>query len=121
MDKILEDKPRENHALLLYYNTARMYKIILLTLLLLPLTYLGDTVLFKCQILIVKAVVDNITHGLIGLITWYIVYLRSSKSCCIFGHSSYEMLLSYFMASAIDVDHFLMAGSINLNVNILDN
>ncbi|XP_053500740.1 transmembrane protein 267 [Ictalurus furcatus] len=55
-----------------------------------------------------RAVLDNSVHGVIALWSWAIVIGLRKKS------DFYEVLLAGFLASAIDLDHFYMAGSLSL-------
>lgn len=89
---------------------------IFLTILIGFVSYLGDIGLKNGKIEIVRALADNLTHATVGGITWTVVivlsrqpifeYLRSITAC-------------FFMASLIDVDHFLVAFSMDINVNIV--
>ena len=68
---------------------------------------------------VTKAIFDNITHAAIGVITWintHHYFSRASTfSARIFCHS----ILCGFIASAIDVDHFITARSLHLKVPFL--
>lgn len=57
-----------------------------------------------------RAMLDNATHGLVGLWSWAIVIGLRKKS------DLYEVLLAGLLASLIDLDHFYMAGSLSLKV-----
>jgi hypothetical protein len=61
-----------------------------------------------------RAVVDNMTHGAIGLLSWHIVtaHLRDlslSMRVC-------EVLFCGLIASAVDLDHFAAARSFRIQV-----
>lgn len=60
-----------------------------------------------------RAVLDNSVHAAIALWSWAIVIGMRKKS------DFYEVLLAGFLASAIDLDHFYMAGSLSLKVSVL--
>lgn len=62
------------------------------------------------QHLWLRAVLDNATHGLVGLWSWAVVIGLRKKS------DLYEVLLAGLLASIIDLDHFYMAGSLSLKV-----
>jgi hypothetical protein len=62
----------------------------------------------------VRAVVDNMTHGAIGLLSWHIVTAH-------LGHLSLcmrlcEVLFCGLIASAVDLDHFAAARSLRIQV-----
>lgn len=62
----------------------------------------------------VRAVLDNMTHGAIGLLSWYIVTahlgdLSLSTRVC-------EVVFCGFIASAVDLDHFFAARSLRIQV-----
>lgn len=66
---------------------------------------------------VAKALLDNLTHGLIGYIVGCIVADEFKDRL-----SAYEQLLlstfCFFIASVIDVDHFIEAKSFNLHVSL---
>lgn len=75
---------------------------------------LADTVLtssFVQQHVWLRAALDNSVHGAIALWSWAIVIGLRKKI------DFYEVLLAGFLASAIDLDHFYMAGSLSLKVS----
>jgi hypothetical protein len=62
----------------------------------------------------VRAIVDNIIHGAIGLLSWHIVTthlgdISLSMRVC-------QVVFCGFIASAIDLDHFAAAGSLRIQV-----
>lgn len=59
-----------------------------------------------------RAALDNATHGLIGLWSWAVVIGLRKRS------DVYEVLLAGLLASIIDLDHFYMAGSLSLKVQV---
>ena len=59
-----------------------------------------------------RALLDNATHGLIGLWSWAIVIGLRKKS------DLYEILLAGLLASLVDADHFFMAGSLSLEAAV---
>ncbi|XP_022106605.1 transmembrane protein 267-like [Acanthaster planci] len=58
-----------------------------------------------------RAVVDNFTHGLVGLLSWAIVIETVLPSNC---HQLGEILLCGVLSSILDADHFIVAKSIYL-------
>lgn len=84
---------------------------------LIPLTtYLGDRVILTTSSslpLIVKCAVDNLTHLLVALFSYIYVICSQDfrkKELAVFAS------LCGVLASFIDVDHFIAAGSLNLKV-----
>lgn len=57
-----------------------------------------------------RALSDNAVHGVIGMWSWAIVIGVKKKT------DLREIILAGFLASVIDVDHFLLAGSLSLKV-----
>jgi hypothetical protein len=62
----------------------------------------------------VRAVVDNLTHGAIGLLTWHIVTAHLADLS--FTARLSEVMLCGLLASAIDLDHFAAARSFRIQV-----
>lgn len=66
---------------------------------------------------VLKAISDNLTHGIIGLVSYLIVVLEHRTNISI----TEQLLLittSFLLACTIDVDHFVMARSWKLVVNL---
>lgn len=63
-----------------------------------------------------KAFIDNCTHSLVAVISWLIVLLKCHLRSSLIINSVFELLLCGFMASIIDIDHFVMAKSFKLKV-----
>lgn len=57
-----------------------------------------------------RALSDNAVHGAIGMWSWAIVIGAKKKA------DWREIVLAGFLASVIDVDHFLLARSLSLKV-----
>ncbi|XP_020639261.1 transmembrane protein 267 [Pogona vitticeps] len=55
-----------------------------------------------------RALSDNTVHGVVGLWSWAIVIGLKKKS------DFTEVMLAGFLSSVIDVDHFILAGSLSL-------
>jgi hypothetical protein len=68
------------------------------------LVYLSDLTNVKVQLL--KAIVDNSVHGLVGLISGFIVTYPKLNIV--------ELALTAFFSSIIDIDHFIAARSLNI-------
>jgi len=58
-----------------------------------------------------RAFSDNAVHGILGMWSWAIVIGLRKKS------DFTEVTLAGFLASVIDLDHFLLAGSLSLKVS----
>lgn len=78
------------------------------------ISFLGDKGLQNGKTEIVRALSDNITHAAVGGISWTLVVVLARKS--IFENFS-RILACFLMASLIDVDHFIAAGSWDINVS----
>ena len=63
---------------------------------------------------IVKAIIDNLGHGLVAAFLWLVVvdYQLYIKNCL-------QVLLCCGLAMAIDIDHFIQARSLSLKVSFL--
>ena len=64
----------------------------------------------------VAAVIDNATHGFIGLCIWWTVTTQLPNA--LIGSRLQEIGLCGFFASVIDLDHFAAAKSLRLQVMI---
>ena len=59
-----------------------------------------------------RALTDNLVHGIVALLSWAAVLdFRFYKLQVM------EVLLSGFLGSAVDLDHFVAAGSVKLKVS----
>lgn len=73
---------------------------------------IGDFLVSSSDNRLAKSLADNVTHGVIGFLTWLLV-------CVHYVHvSAYVLLVESiacgFAASAIDLDHFIAARSLSL-------
>ena len=88
-----------------------------LELLLLSVSVLGDHLLFSLENSILKAISDNTTHILIGVISWFIIIYNVKTSLSGNIKTSFgELVVSGAISSLIDIDHFILARSIHLKV-----
>merc|ERR1712071_263780 len=80
---------------------------LILEMLLLCVCLLGDQLL--------KALSDNITHVLIGVLSWFIIIynVKTAVSENLQTHPS-QSAAAAAISSLIDIDHFIMAKSIHL-------
>uniref|UniRef100_A0A7G3AFZ1 Transmembrane protein 267 n=1 Tax=Lutzomyia longipalpis TaxID=7200 RepID=A0A7G3AFZ1_LUTLO len=94
---------------------AKIFKLkIFLSFLLCFVCILGDYLTNRSKSRsVTKALVDNTTHGLVGLICGFILVgpFRERLTTCE-AHSM--LLVAYLVASGIDADHFLEARSFKL-------
>lgn len=77
-------------------------------------SFLGDKGLQRGKTEIVRAISDNLTHATVGGITWTLVVVSAKKSVV---ENFSRILACFLMSSLIDVDHFIAAGSWDINVN----
>lgn len=89
----------------------------LLTTLLACICFTGDHVLQMSNTILSKAVVDSSTHCLVAILSWLIVLLKCHKRSTMLINSIFELLLCGFLATSIDVDHFIQARSLKLKVS----
>lgn len=64
-----------------------------------------------------RAVADNATHGIIGLLTWYIVTNKVTNMSV--ASRFWEIMGCGLIASGIDLDHFAAAKSFKIEVLLL--
>lgn len=64
-----------------------------------------------------RAIADNFTHGAIGAISWSLVALNIMTLPITLQQISIEIILCGSIASFIDLDHFVAAGSFYLKVS----
>lgn len=91
---------------LLFYLGTIIFTVVVSTL--------GDKVVaheYLGNFLWLRAAADNVTHGLVGLICW----MAACGPRC-FPASLREGILCGFIACALDVDHFVAAGSVKIEV-----
>lgn len=88
----------------------------LLTTLLACVCFAGDHILQISNTNLSKAVVDSSTHCLVAILSWLIVLLKCHKRSTMLINSIFELLLCGFLATSIDVDHFIQARSLKLKV-----
>lgn len=74
-------------------------------------SFIGDRLLQQ-KSEIIRAVGDNLTHASVGGLTWSLILILSKKG--ILKNLS-KIFLCFFIASFVDVDHFLLANSWRLH------
>jgi hypothetical protein len=77
-------------------------------------SFLGDKGLQNGKSEILRAISDNLTHAVVGGITWTLVIVLLKQSLI---ENVKNIVICFFMSSLIDVDHFITAGSWNINVS----
>ena len=92
--------------------------LLILEILLVGVCLVGDQLLTDLEDGLLKALSDNITHILIGVLSWFIIIynvktvlsenLQTSLAQCVAAAA---------ISSLIDIDHFIMAKSIHLEVD----
>uniref|UniRef100_A0A1B6CQP7 Transmembrane protein 267 n=1 Tax=Clastoptera arizonana TaxID=38151 RepID=A0A1B6CQP7_9HEMI len=75
---------------------------------------LGDKILEITSEEILRAFVDNSVHGIIAFISWLIIVLKSNKYKIYVINPYCDLLLSFIIGSAIDIDHFVLAKSFRI-------
>lgn len=74
--------------------------------------YILDVIFLTIQHRILRALVDNMAHGVIAFVSWCVVSEVLTRKDLADG------VLSAFIACALDVDHFIAARSFNLQVSV---
>lgn len=78
-------------------------------------SFMGDMSLKYVQTAVARAILDNLTHAVVGGLTWSLILILSKKS---FVQNLHNIFLSFALSSFIDMDHFLAARSWKLSVRI---
>lgn len=78
-------------------------------------SFMGDTSLKYVHTAVARAILDNLTHAIVGGLTWTLILILSKKS---FVQNLHDIFFSFALSSFIDLDHFLAARSWKLNVRI---
>ncbi|XP_066147476.1 transmembrane protein 267 [Euwallacea fornicatus] len=74
----------------------------------------GDHLVTLCGAPFLKALSDNLTHAVIGGLSWSICYFNRQKSLAETRYGFIEILSCTVLSSLIDLDHFLSAKSLSL-------
>jgi len=90
-----------------------LWRIVFAEICLFSVCVLGD-ILSQNQngLPIMRALFDSATHGLVGIIAWFIAIDNGSLSV----QSSKEIILCGVLAAIVDLDHFIAARSLSLDV-----
>lgn len=84
-----------------------------LTLLIVVVAIGGDYVVETSRSPVLKAVSDNLVHGLIGGLSWMVYCVKRRKSQL----GLLEVVLCTLLSSLIDLDHFVAAKSVLIKVS----
>lgn len=87
----------------------------ILTLCIAASAIIGDVLVDYSDIKIVKALVDNCTHAIIGGFTWTLI--QTYRKNDIYTNAFLEIFICTAASSLIDVDHFIVARSFRLEVS----
>ncbi|KAJ8985766.1 hypothetical protein NQ317_014419 [Molorchus minor] len=82
-----------------------------LTILLALVAIVGDYIVYHTKLHFFQALFDNTTHALIGALSWFMVCLHFKSSSAFY--TLLEVAACAFVASLIDLDHFVAARSLN--------
>ena len=89
--------------------------LLILEILLTCVCLLGDQLLFDLEDGLLKALDDNITHILIGVLSWFlIIYNLKTPLTENIQTSLAQCAAAAAISSLMDIDHFIMAMSIHL-------
>ncbi|KAG7201767.1 hypothetical protein KM043_004487 [Ampulex compressa] len=96
----------------MYTDKIRLTVCAVLTCAIGVCSVIGDLGLERGKSELTRAIFDNVTHATVGGLTWALIIVLSKKSLI---QNLPSIFLCFLMASFIDVDHFLAAGSWDLN------
>ena len=85
----------------------------ILTILIALVSYIGDKFLQNGKTEVIRAISDNFTHASVGGLTWALVLVLSKKSIL---NNIKNVMVCFWISSLIDIDHFIEAGSWNIDV-----
>ncbi|XP_076245409.1 transmembrane protein 267 [Calliopsis andreniformis] len=75
-------------------------------------SYIGDQGLEHSKSAVRRAIFDNVTHAIVGGLTWTVILNLSKKSL---AQNFSSVLWCFFLSSFIDADHFIEAWSWKLS------
>lgn len=87
---------------------------IAVTLLIGIISITGDKLVEYEENLILRAVSDNLTHGLVAGLSWTLIVILSKESVAL---NILNIVVCSVLSSLIDLDHFIEAHSWKLNVS----
>lgn len=77
-------------------------------------SFIGDQGLKHGKTAATRAIFDNVTHAIVGGLTWAVILNLSKKSL---AQNFSSIFWSFCLSSFIDVDHFIAACSWKLSVS----
>ncbi|XP_046433750.1 transmembrane protein 267 [Neodiprion fabricii] len=92
----------------MFFLRAETVVRILLTILIGGTSRIGDVLLYRLSSLELRAVSDNLTHAIVGGLSWSLIVALSGKSIV---RNAFGIALCFVISSLIDLDHFLLAKS----------
>uniref|UniRef100_A0A8D0KL20 Transmembrane protein 267 n=1 Tax=Salvator merianae TaxID=96440 RepID=A0A8D0KL20_SALMN len=107
----MASETEKTHALLQSFSTASIISSLGLGI----FCFIADRLLqvsFIHQNDWLRALSDNTVHGVVGLWSWAIVIGLKKKS------DFTEVILAGFLSSVLDLDHFIVAGSLSLKASL---
>ena len=100
-------------------HVRNLVPLLILETLLICVCLLGDQLLFDLKDGLLKALSDNITHILISVFSWFIIiYDLKTPLTENIQISLVQCVAAAAIASLIDIDHYIMAKSIHLEVKL---
>lgn len=78
----------------------------------------GDKLVTKVDHHVLKAIIDNATHGFIGIFSWAVVVFSLNSIRNLKLNHCAEIMGCGVIASLIDLDHFIAARSLSLQVKL---
>ncbi|XP_076297877.1 transmembrane protein 267 [Lasioglossum baleicum] len=96
----------------MFFGKKEMFMQLVLTSAIGICSFIGDHGLKYGKSAVSRAIFDNITHAIVGGLTWAIMLNLSRKSV---AQNIPSIVWCFLLSSFIDVDHFIAAWSWNLN------
>ncbi|XP_015183827.1 PREDICTED: transmembrane protein C5orf28 [Polistes dominula] len=94
------------------YNKWHVILKIALTSLIGICSFLGDMCLKYVENTMARAILDNLTHAIVGGLVWILILVLFKKSL---AQHLCSIIFSFILSSFIDIDHFLTARSWKLS------
>jgi len=91
-------------------------KIVILSSIIGLIAIVGDYVEDSLSVPLQRAIIDNVTHSIIAVITWIWIGVASNYACFNMGFFV-QTAICGLLASILDLDHFVAAFSVRLSVS----
>ncbi|XP_012278053.1 transmembrane protein 267 [Orussus abietinus] len=75
-------------------------------------SYVGDQILKNGKNQALRAISDNLTHAIVGGLSWSLIVILSKKSL---SQNIFRILSCFLVSSFVDLDHFIVARSWKLH------